>query len=538
LDNFCYLWTLFGEVPQVPWKWLQDTFGFTVPTPTRPRAARKSRWFEAYKGDLSSLDLVGLLEALGHPASLLDQDEGKCAIECPWQSEHTLEKDPHSDTSTVIWQSGHNNDWPGFHCKHSHCAGRSLEELLGWAETEEPGIVDRFCARQRVWHRGQKGRHGLPRVVANGLESRVYKEIGRIIAPQHDWFCRGNEIVVIRKVPSGFVYSDNPDTRYSVDSFQVGLAGLPALQAKSSLEKYMEPGYLNEGHFIPQSFRTDFCAGLLQSEQLKELLLHIVRILPVPLPFRIENKLVYPNAGYDPRFGTFLMPDAPTIKPVSLELALRVLNGLLGDFRFTSDQSRTHAIAALLTPFSKGIIGWTTRTPLWFYCANRPRAGKDYLRAITLLVYEGQAFEDLPIGRESEETAKRIMAAARSGRRFMHFSNCQTHLQDAYLTQVLTNRVISGRRLGSNDASSDLSIPNEIEFSLSANVGLTYREDFEHRMRKIELAYFEEDPNERKFKDKFLHRTVQENRGLIFRRCLGHQETDLPSNSKGDPPRR
>ena len=138
------------------------------------------------------------------------------------------------------------------------------------------------------------------------------------------------------------------------------------------------------------------------------------------------------------------------------------------------------------------------------------------MRAITFIVYEGHAFEDLPIGKESEETAKRIMAAARSGRRFMHFSNCQEHLQDPYLTQALTNPVINGRRLGSNDASSDLSVPNEIDFSLSANVGHTYREDFEPRMRKIELAYFEEDPNERKFKDKFLHRTVTENRCLVL----------------------
>jgi hypothetical protein len=135
---------------------------------------------------------------------------------------------------------------------------------------------------------------------------------------------------------------------------------------------------------------------------------------------------------------------------------------------------------------------------------------------VTLIIYEGHAYEDLPIGKESEETGKRIMAAARNGRRFMHFSNCQEYLADQYLTQALTNPVINGRRLGSNDASSDLSIPNEMEFSLSANVGLTYREDFEPRMRKIELAYFEEDPNARVFKNRFLHQLVAEHRGLIL----------------------
>ena len=35
-------------------------------------------------------------------------------------------------------------------------------------------------------------------------------------------------------------------------------------------------------------------------------------------------------------------------------------------------------------------------------------------------------------------------------------------------------------------------------------------------MRKIELAYFEEDPNTRVFKNKFLHQDIKENRGYIL----------------------
>ena len=133
----------------------------------------------------------------------------------------------------------------------------------------------------------------------------------------------------------------------------------------------------------------------------------------------------------------------------------------------------------MLTPFARGLLGWTTRVPLWFFCANRPRAGKDYLAAITLLIYEGIAFEDMPLGKDAEETCKRIISAARNGRRFMHFSNCQFYLQDQYLAQVVTNPMISGRSLGANSAQSDLQIPNEMEFSLSGNVGLSYREDFD-----------------------------------------------------------
>jgi hypothetical protein len=121
------------------------------------------------------------------------------------------------------------------------------------------------------------------------------------------------------------------------------------------------------------------------------------------------------------------------------------------------------------------------------------------LSGVTLIVYEGHAFEDMPIGKESEETGKRIMAAARNGRRFMHFSNCQVFLQDQHLAHAITNPIISARSLGANTGKSDLSVPNEIEYSLSGQVGLTCREDFEPRMRHIELAFFEEDANKRVF---------------------------------------
>jgi hypothetical protein len=279
----------------------------------------------------------------------------------------------------------------------------------------------------------------------------------------------------------------------------------------------MEPGVLvpdgNGGMiFVPKSFTTDFCSGLIQSDQLKEKLPRIARLLTVPLPFMVGGRLLYPTKGYDPRFATYLLPDAPTLYRMPIEEAKAKIESLLDGFCFTNEQSKTHAIARILTPFARAILSWTTRVPLWFFCGNRPRCGKDYLSGCTLIIYEGAAFEDLPIGKDSEETSKRLISAARNGRRFMHFSNCQIYLQDQYLTQAITNPVINGRRLGSNEATSDLSIPNEMEFSISGNIGLTYREDLETRMRKIELAFFEEDANARTFPDKFLHRTIKNDR--------------------------
>jgi hypothetical protein len=68
------------------------------------------------------------------------------------------------------------------------------------------------------------------------------------------------------------------------------------------------------------------------------------------------------------------------------------------------------------------------------------------------------------------------------------------------------------RSLGANTGKSDLLLPNEMEYSLSAQVGLKYREDFERRMRQIELAFPEEDANKRKFESARLHEEILERR--------------------------
>src|SRR5260221_3540237 len=98
----------------------------------------------------------------------------------------------------------------------------------------------------------------------------------------------------------------------------------------------------------------------------------------------------------------------------------------------------------------------------------------------------------------------------------MHFANCQHHLNDPYLIQAITDQTLHGRALGSNEARSHLSLSNEIDYSIPSNVGLTYREDVEPRLRKIELEFFEEDANKRTFPNPYLHDWAKENRGRIL----------------------
>ena len=522
VDGFVYRWEGFGEIAEVSWKWLQEKFGFVEPQ----QPGKEVPWHLKFDGDLHSLDLRRLLGSIGYRVSPVG---GKAAILCPWRVEHSggvAETAPSG--STVIWEPGDGSARPGFKCLHAHCAGRGLRELLEWAETQEAGIVDRFCRQSRRYVPGQvdeKGRHRILHPGASGrLDSEVHTELGHIIGASRGWFVRDDRVVVVKKVPSGFTYSGEPEIKFKAEAYTVGLSELSAVEARSDLERYVVPGVLAEDgagqkQFARKSFSTYFCSSLVRSGQLAGELPLIARVLTVPLPFRPggSNRLVYPVKGYDPRFKTYLVEDAPEIdENFPLDKAHELIEWIHREFRFTNEQSRVHAIARMLTPFARAILGWTARVPLWYFCANRPGAGKDYLSGCTLIVYEGMAFEDAPIGRESEETIKRIVSAARSGRRFMHFSNQQYYLQDPYLTQAITNRVIGGRSLGANTGKSDLLIQNEMEYSVSAQADLTCREDFVRRMRQIELAYSEEDANQRRFENEFLHEEMKERRSEIL----------------------
>ena len=137
---------------------------------------------------------------------------------------------------------------------------------------------------------------------------------------------------------------------------------------------------------------------------------------------------------------------------MGLHQAIDILKDVHNEFCWKDQQSVTHALARMITPYCRGLMGWDARFPLWHFAANRPRAGKDYLAGVTHLIYEGRTCEDAPLDRDSEETRKRITAAMMSGRRIMHFANCQGHIQDAHFIGAITSKTFAARNLGSTEA--------------------------------------------------------------------------------------
>jgi len=292
------------------------------------------------------------------------------------------------------------------------------------------------------------------------------------------------------------------------------------------IEKYVSVGYNVEKKFgeafIIKSLSPNKASIVLCSEILEQALPQVERIFTAPLPIIYGDTLTFPKVGYDPRFNSWLSPDSPRISNLDMNLkeAKSIINKMLSEFCFPTEQDKTNAIAGILTPFLKGLFeNFNTRTPIIFYIGNRERVGKDYLAGIKGIIYEGQAVDDSPVssgersGNNNEELRKKITSALLGGRKSMHFANNKGYINNAILEHVSTSKYISDRLLGQNTL---INLPNEMDFSLSGNVGITYTPDLANRSIFVNLFLDIEDANERKFKTPLLHEWVLEKRELIL----------------------
>jgi len=188
-----------------------------------------------------------------------------------------------------------------------------------------------------------------------------------------------------------------------------------------------------------------------------------------------------PKQGYNKDLRLLLDANL-SLHEMNLDKAKEILAEICKDFPFENEQSRTHWYARLITPMVRGVMGFSTRIPLFLFMANKPRAGKDYLNGVAQTLYYGNAFEDPAIlSGDSAETRKQMTTAHMAKRRSFHIANQQAFIDDPILIQAITNPKHNDRRLGSNDAAAFLSFPNELEFTMSGNVGLKWREDFTPR---------------------------------------------------------
>ena len=512
-----YEWEVTGTIPVFKWAQLQKQFGFQLPDDARTADGKNQpkkprNWYQRYRGDISTLDLVGAVKEAGLYGQIIDADLGKHSIKCPWVCEHSdgTEQWTSSDFSTAVLIPSDGKSWPVFKCLHAHCAERGLEHLLEFLESKKTGTVDLHCKHMRVWEEGQMSRNGRPRVELpkpGRPHSEFADEVGKLIGPKMVWFLREKLIVVI--------HEDKAQDGRRAMKFDP----MRPPESCTAIEQWVETGIIvkdkDKGDFFsPTSMSETIAKLLLFSPQFRKSVLPIQRILRTQIPMLVDGKTVLPALGYDERLETYTDPGAPKLREMALSEAKDTLRDVFESFMFDEAQSLVNAVARLLTPFCRGIIGFNARTPFWIYTANRERLGKDYLAGVTSILYDGFVNEDAPLEPKNVgETRKRITAAIMAGRQRMHFGNCRGHISDAALEEAITARYWSDRVLG---GSIEITLPNEVEFSMSANLGITYTPDIEHRSRRIGLFYEGENPNGRKFARPDLHSWIYENRPAIL----------------------
>lgn len=360
----------------------------------------------------------------------------------------------------------------------------------------------------------------LPRVILPGetkLISEFCEEVSTILDCKSILFFRPDlkEIVEVGTIK-------DKDGKVSYEGFR----NIRPPRFVTLLEKYICPGIIKvnvEGKkFKEKSISPSLADMMLQSRILQESLPMIQRIYTVPIPILYKGKLTFPNKGYDSRFNSWLLMDSPEItKPeMSIGEAKSIIETVFQEFCFEEPKDRDIAISALLTPFLRGLFSSPSiRTPLFVYVANRERSGKDFCAGITGIVYEGFSLEDSPISSSesnmgtTEELRKKLLSAMIQGRKRMHFANNRGHLNNATFEAVLTAQKWQDRVLGRNEL---MTFENEIDYSISRNIGITFTPDLANRSRFIRFFLDIEDANARVFNNPDLHNWVKNNRGIVL----------------------
>lgn len=193
--------------------------------------------------------------------------------------------------------------------------------------------------------------------------------------------------------------------------------------------------------------------------------------------------------GYQPATALFYDPIGDAVPPVPDipdETDLRRAKTLLafdwlGDFPFTDESSRTHAVAVPLTAIVRELIDGPT--PLNAIDAPTAGTGKGLLASGIAIVATGRAAAVMPEVRSEDELRKRLTAKFCEGHALLLIDNIRNRLDSGVLAAALTSTVWSDRILG-RSATADLPVRN---LWLVTGNNLQFSEEISRRTVAIRL---------------------------------------------------
>jgi hypothetical protein len=141
-----------------------------------------------------------------------------------------------------------------------------------------------------------------------------------------------------------------------------------------------------------------------------------------------------------------------------------LLVDLFGDFPFSDDAGKAHALAAILLPFARRMIDGPT--PLHLFDAPVEGTGKTLLVGCITVVASGREPEGFTESANDDEWRKRLTAALEEGGTFLFIDNLNRVLETGALASVLTARTWKDRKLGYTKM---LTLPNTAVWLASGN---------------------------------------------------------------------
>jgi putative DNA primase/helicase len=210
---------------------------------------------------------------------------------------------------------------------------------------------------------------------------------------------------------------------------------------------------------------------------------------------------VLTEPGYDPATGFVLhnpprmppLPERPT-REQALE-ALATLDGLLVEFPFADDASRSVALSGFMTTVMRGAIDVA---PLHAFSAPAAGTGKSYLVDLFSMLAYGDRAAVIAQSSKEDETEKRLIGAALSGQSVIALDNCSAALAGDFLCQVTERPVMKLRALGS---SAVINVDNTFTTFANGN-NLEVVADQVRRTVMCWLDANQENPEEREFTKK------------------------------------
>src|SRR4029077_18000874 len=124
--------------------------------------------------------------------------------------------------------------------------------------------------------------------------------------------------------------------------------------------------------------------------------------------------------------------------------ALALLEGLLDEFPFANNASRSVALSALITPVVRGAF---PVTPMHVISAPEAGSGKSYLLDVAAAVALRRPCPVMAAGRQEEEMEKRLGAAVLSGQPLISIDNLNGDLGGDALCQIIERPVVEIRIL-------------------------------------------------------------------------------------------